>query len=356
MVSLKSQTLKQKQKSRASKALRAEHVPVEIVWHGKKQPATVHFANGKQGAGACISCANPRCMEFAVEELRSPQFQDFPLDLNQDVCPTKAITWPVDSATPVIDASACIACGLCLTRCPTSAISFDENTKAHINTDSTAFFEPSTDARHFDTIAKFDAAKKTGAILIETDEDLARVYETLESVASKQTTQFPNHLVRNLLLALGVKALMRRRGDTNVRMDMVFDADGAKGTMEVELGTGVIDAPRNILDNVAISVARYKQDKNSVIPAIACLNLPNYRSEYWQVIKDVRDVLKLKIGTVTIGLLVVLVWNRVKLSSDALKALYIDADNHSLLEAFQKILGRKTVLAKSLPRVVEPEK
>lgn len=356
MASLNSQTLKQKQKIRVPKALSEEKVPTEVVWHGTKQPATVHFANGKHGVGACISCINPRCMEFSTDELHSAQFEDFPLDLNQEVCPTKAITWPIDSHTPVIDASACISCGLCVTRCPTSAISFDAATKAHINTDSTALFEPSTDARHLDTIAKFDSIKKTGAILIENDEDLGRVYETLENVASKQTAQFPNHLVRNLLLNLGVKALMRRRGDTNVRMDMVFDVDGTKGTMEVELGTGVIDSPRNILDNVAISVARYKQDKNGIAPAIACLNLPNYRSEYWQVIKDIQDVLKLQIGTFTIGLLVALVWNRARLSSDALKTFYIDADNHSLLEPFQKILGRKTGLAKSLPRLIEPEK
>lgn len=150
---------------------------------------------------------------------------------------------------------------------------------------------------------------------------------------------------------------MRRRGDTNIRMDMVLGPPGVdRGTSEVELGAGVLDAPRNILDNMAVLIARYDIDKDQIVPLIVTLSLPNQRSEYWQVIQDIRKVLEVKINSITIGALIVLVWNRAKIDIKTGDELYVDADLTSLRVKIEHILKRHLKTSKEYPGFLESVK
>ena len=69
--------------------------------------------------------------------------------------------------------------------------------------------------------------------------------------------------------------------------------------------------------------------------------LSNLRSEYWQFIKDDKNVLDVKINSVTIGALVVMLWNRVSLSIKNGDELYLDIDSPTLKPKLEKILGRQ---------------
>jgi hypothetical protein len=182
------------------------------------------------------------------------------------------------------------------------------------------------------TAKLFEKVPEHGVYLTENDELLRRFREHFEEVSKDQSAQFPNHLARNLLIAAGIGAAMRRRGDTNIRMDLVLGPPGVEqGTSEVELGADVLEAPRNILDNVAVLVARYEISKEHIVPIIVSLALPNQRSEYWQVIKDVKEVLNIKIGSITIGALIIIVWSRASITIETGEELYLDADLTSLL-------------------------
>lgn len=360
MESSKLQTLEPKQPQRLAKALPDGVRAVSVDWNTGGKPAMIQFSDGGYAIGSCIRCAKPPCIEYSASELELAVFKEFPADKNESVCPTGAITWPQDTESPIVDSNACISCGLCVSRCPVRAIYLDD-AGAHVNDAPNTHFQVqenlTTDEITQSTIRLFRDVTETGIYRVENDAVLSQFLSHFQEVASDQSAQFPNHLARNLLIACGIGAAMRRRGDTNIRMDMVLGAPGVeRGTGEVELGAGVLDAPRNILDNVAVLVARYEVAKDTIVPLIVSLSLPNQRSEYWQVIQDIRSVLGVKINSITIGALIVLVWNRAKIEITAGDELYIDADITSLRPMIERILGRKLNALKEYPGAFESMK
>lgn len=356
--------LKQRKSSKKSKILTTGVDPVSIEWNQNEKQSTIKFSDGGQAPGSCIHCINPPCLEYAKDEIELDTFKEFPADRAPEVCPTKAISWPQESDSPIIDSETCIFCGICVSRCPVTAIYLDpDETTAILNDLPNKYFlsqnQEVSETAQTDLLEKFSQIPENGIFVFESDDILQRFFDKFKSFTThqKQSAQFPNHLVRNLMLEVGVNTLMRRRGDTNLRMDIVFEQiEGKSGTCEVELGGEVLDAPRNLLDNVAVLVSRYKVSKNNIIPLAVTLSLPNRRSEYWQVIKDIKQVLGLQINSLTIGMLVVLIWNRIRISFDSPEMLYVDSDLYTLRGKFERILGRELNITEGYPGFIESQK
>lgn len=319
--------------------------PLVINWDTKNSPASIEFSDGRISLGSCVRCTNPPCMVYAPIELKLPIFEDFPSDQNNLVCPTLAISWEAEMESPAIDEESCIMCGICVSRCPLRAIYFDGDTP-RINDIPNEHFLPSNIISDSEitqkTWNKFNEVSEVGFYQLESDLLLKTFRKKFQDIAKEQSTQFPNHLARNLLIALGIGSAMRRRGDTSIRMDLILGAPGVNfGTGEVEFGSGILDAPRDILDDIAVLISRYEISKDEIVPLIVCLDFPNLRSEYWQFIKDVKNVLDVKINSVTIGALVVMLWNRASLSIKNGDELYLDIDSPTLKPKLEKILGRQ---------------
>ena len=364
MALLDYQILKQRKTSKQLKTLAAGVYPISIEWNQSEKRSIIQFSDGGRASGSCIHCINAPCLEYAEDELELEIFKEFPSDKTLEVCPTKAISWPQESDSPTIDSAACISCGICVSRCPVAAIYLDpDKTTAVLNDLPNRYFilkdqEVSGTTQEF-LFEMFSQVPESGIFISEDDDILQRFFDKFKSVATEQkhSSQFPNHLVRNLMLEVGIKALMRRRGDAYLRMDIVFEQSGKKlGTCEVELGGDVLDAPRNLLDNVAVLVSRYKIKKNNIMPLVVTLSLPNQRSEYWRVIKDIKHVLNLQINSLTIGMLVLLVWNRIKVSIDSQEMLYADSDMYTLRSQFEYILGRELNVKEGYPGFIESQK
>ena len=142
-------------------------------------------------------------------------------------------------------------------------------------------------------------------------------------------------------------------------MDLLLGPPGVEvGTATVELGVneGILDAPRNMIDNIAVLVSRYEINKERIVPLIISLQLPNKRTEYWQVIQDIKNVLGLQIGSVTVGLLIVMVWARFKLKLTPNNELYTDSNSYSLRSQVEKLLGRTLHLEQGYPGYIESTK
>ena len=356
--------LKQRKTAKKLKTLAAGVYPVSIQWNQDEKQSIIKFSDGGQAQGSCIHCIDPPCLEYTENELELEIFKEFPSDRTTEVCPTKAISWPQESDSPIIDSEVCISCGICVSRCPVAAIYLDpDETTATLNDLPNRYFllqnqEVSETTQKF-LLEMFSQVPESGIFISEDDGILQRFFDKFRSVVTKQkhSSQFPNHLVRNLMLEVGIKALMRRRGDTYLRMDIVFEQSGKKsGTCEVELGGEFLDAPRNLLDNVAVLVSRYKISKDNIIPLVVTLSLPNRRSEYWQVIRDIKQVLDLQINSLTIGMLVVLIWNRISISFDSPEMLYVDSDLYTLRDKFERILGRELNITEGYPGFIESQK
>lgn len=352
------QTLEQKGRAVRAKLLLDGASPQRFEWRDGR--AQIIFANGDASVGSCIRCHDAPCIEYRDEELRVRGLEDFPADLDSSVCPSGAITWEADDTSPKVDPVQCFSCGLCVSRCPVGAIWISGESKAFVNDESNQYFreadKPVTPASVEGIRDRFKGLPSKGRYLMETDPLIEGIYSQIEGLL-KTAPKLPQHLTRNLMLAVGTQAAMRRLGDVNVRMELVFSNEASVGTAEVEMKReGQMDAPRNILDNIAVLSARYGFPKDKVTSLIVSLHLPNNRSDYWRVLKDIKDVLGVRIGSLTIGALVVLVWEQRRVEAHFGNLFYADEDDRSIRAALEKLLGRKLNISPRYLGVVETTK
>lgn len=294
-------------------------------------PGTAHFRNGDECHIGCLGCTNPRCMFFSEGEIQCPQVDGFPNDQSVHACPVEAITWDNSASAPLIDSQKCINCGICVSRCPVGALYFSNRGKLMVNALQEKITErrkadSKTHAVHLSQIEKLIDVPRTGVSLNASD----RLFETIYDKLFHLKNNYHNMIGRNLLIALGCKCAMRRIGDVYTRMDAVYSSlNGSFGAVEVEFGRDTLDASRGILDDIAVLNTRYGVHKHNNKALVICLQLPNARQGYWQVVRDVKIVEGIKIGTITVGALMFLLWNGCIFEPEE-DRYYIDYDNMDL--------------------------
>ncbi len=322
-----------------SKKLRNGLFPT-VVNVGPARAGRVQFSDGSTTEATCLRCPSTPCMSFSDTEVVSASLPEFPADRNPAVCPTGAITKTAAGA-PSVDPDACMFCGVCASRCPVGAIHLAPY--AVVNDQPHPDFPETRD--HSETAASFalfSSAARIGVFLIESDEvvDLLRI--KMERAWKINGDRFPDHLARNLLIASGVGAAMRRKGDVFARMDLVLGAPWPTyGCVEAEFGdVAVLDAPRDLLDDVAVSVGRLGKSTPLVALVITDV-LPNRRSEYWRIVQDIRKVVGLSIGTVTVLALCIAVWTGRRIRDLPANFFYVDIETPSYRSAvLEPLLGR----------------
>jgi Fe-S-cluster-containing hydrogenase component 2 len=286
----------------------ARHYGVDVleVHYKYHERTSIRLADGRYGWGSCLGCGSAPCIEKEQSELTLFGALDaFPGDPSRDVCPTRAIQWDGEAATAFVVADNCIGCGLCVSRCPYGAISLVAGLTASVET---------TD---FDGLVvaglikgEHPAVSRSGQIAKLDAPAAVNLPATIGSLEDAQTTLF----VRNLLNEVGLNARTRRRGDTNVRIDAVgFSRSQRPFVAEIETGSGVLESPRALLEDVAVLHSRYGYAVDGIDPVSIILSFPNLRSEYYQVIRDIEKVLGIRCRTLTIGALVALLWNGARL-------------------------------------------
>lgn len=294
-------------------------------------PGTVYFRNGSECHIGCLGCSNPRCMYFDDSEIECDYIVGFPSDKSVNACPVEAITWSNNSSTPIIDTSKCINCGICVSRCPVGALYFTNSGELTVNKELGECVEQKksdamTRTIHMQQIEQLLKLPRTGISLNASDHMFKTIYEKLFRLRST----YHNIVGRNLLIALGCKCSMRRIGDVYSRMDAVYSSPSESfGAVEIEFGRDTLDASRGILDDIAVLNTRYGINKHENKALVVCLQLPNARQGYWQVVKDINIVEEIKIGTVTVGALMLLLWNGCMFEPED-NRYYIDYDNMDL--------------------------
>ena len=318
-------------------------------------PAVAHFADGQSCSLGCLGCVHPRCMHFDPQDIACGEVHAFPNDQTINACPVDAIAWNSEIDTPVIDAEKCINCGICINRCPVGAIYFDGSIKVNTETSPKEIkggIDNSSIAKQSQQISSLDDIPRSGTSIIESDELFDSIYAKLSDVKSHHH----NLIARNLLISLGCRSAMRRIGDVYTRMDAIYSsADGCFGAVEVEFGRDTLDASRGILDDIAVLYTRYDIPKDQNMPLVVCLQLPNARQGYWQVVKDIKTVEDITISTVTIGTLMILNWNGCILLPDDV-TYYLDFDNMSQRSIIEWQINRSLQISDKHLGIVEPMK
>lgn len=163
-----------------------------------------------------------------------------------------------------------------------------------------------------------------------------------------------NLLVRNLLNEVGLNARTRRRGDTNMRIDAVgFSRQQRPFVAEIETGVGVLESPRALLEDVAVLHSRYGYAVDGIDPVSIILAFPNVRSEYYQVIRDIEKVLGLRCRTITVGALVAMLWNFVKLDGFEGEAFTVGKGTIDIADCLHTVISK---LPEPYPGAFKPVK
>ena len=299
------------------------------------QPVVVELEDGSDGRGTCLGCHDAPCMTLAAEEMALPDaFRDFPGDPSRDVCPTDAVSWNAAADAVVVNGDACISCGLCVARCPYGAISLNLEGLAVVEDDDPDNL----------TIAAEGGARVAGHPRPRTAGRIGRMHlqslRQMPDAISSLNSIVGNRFIRNLLIACGVRCRTGRPGDTNVRMDGVLaTADGRLGVLEIELGNDLLESPRGLLENVAVLHGRYDIDVESIDPVSVITKLPNDRSEYLRVMDDIERVLNLRCRTVTVGALLVVLWQPETIKGFTGDLFVAPLDGTDLLPAMRRYLS-----------------
>lgn len=336
----------QKPQTITSKKLNRGWIPISLQFN-PGQPTLVSFNNGCTTDSMCINCHNPPCAKFRIEEITPVNLEAFPADKNYDVCACGAISTSVDGMAVSIDNNLCVLCGVCSSRCPMGAIYLIPNYGAVVNrTPNEAFIDSSSIDIEYQKLV-FDSFEKlpfSGSSMVETDDIVIFCFDRMEKIWTVVGDRFPNFFSRNLLIGSGIGSSIGRKGNNHMRMDIILSfMDNGNGIAEVEFGQeSILNAPRDILDSLAVMTSRYNWVKNDTKAIIVSDVLPNKRSEYWRIIQDISNIVDVKISTITIFTLMILNWFRIKISEHEIDLLYADVNTKSYRkEILQPLLGRE---------------
>lgn len=331
-----------------------KQIPVNIEYIPNKKNVA-YFKNGTKYSLSCLNCKNPLCMKYLESEISFEEVPTFSLDTNNSVCPVNAIKWNSEDECPEIKQDKCIKCGLCMKRCPVGAIYCDNSVK--VNTEKSSMqkivlVDEEKEVIQKEQIEELYTIPKIGTLFIETEDLLNEIYEKLSNIRHETH----NIIVRNILLGLGCSCAIRRIGDVYTRMDAIYNSEtNSIGAMEIEFGKDTLDASRGILDDIAVLNTRYSIPKEQNNPLVVCLQLPNARQGYWQVVKDIKIVENIKINTISVGALLILFWNNKILDLNK-NSFYADFDNMSIKKYVEDILDRNIKLIDDSMGIFEPIK
>ena len=325
---------------------------IESLTYQKEIPSVLVKADGKKYKASCLNCHNPRCMKLKREEIDCASFPGMSHDMNLDICPVNAIKQNSDQV--IIDARNCFGCGLCVSRCPAGAI-FINNEKAKVNQNNELprkELQPTSLAlkEQEKAIRELLNIEHTGNMVMETEACMDKMYKKIKRLPQEQQNLF----ARNILICLSNKATISRHGDVYLRMDGYYENSRKNGVVEVETGLDMLDVSRAILDDIAVLNARHNIPKEENSALAICLNLANKRTDYWQEIKDIKDVTGIKISTVTFAILLIFMWNALKVNNFGY--FYIDVDDSSLRKKAETILGREICISSGHEGMLENSK
>lgn len=282
------------------------------------------ISQNKMVSGCCCNCKEKFCLSYSPQEVHSDFFNSFPHNTSRRVCPTDAISIPVDNA--LIDESKCIGCGICLHRCPFSAFA--------LNTTTGKCFVQDPKLRVSDSLMsqeqQIENIKSLPCEVSYKHISVPFINET--SLRIINNTDAPEIIVRNFLINLGFPTNVNAQGNQHNRIEFFALVDEKFLIGECETSNDVLSVSRRILDDLAVLVSRYSLSLEYIIPLAVINRLPNKRTDFYEVIEDIKKVIGVQINTISYACLFFLNLFKSEMSVDDFKKFILNRQNSNLVD------------------------
>jgi len=82
---------------------------------------------------------------------------------------------------------------------------------------------------------------------------------------------------------------------------MVFVDGTVEGIAELEMGEDLLGAARRLMTDFAIARGRYGIASRNSLAAIVCVTLPNARSDIYELLSDIKNVLDVRVRVIPVA-------------------------------------------------------
>jgi NAD-dependent dihydropyrimidine dehydrogenase PreA subunit len=280
------------------------------------------------GAG-CLRCPDTPCIYLSDDQMAKQTRIDSVVSLERRVCPTDSLRLNENCLIEVDDS--CIGCGLCIAFCPVNAIHLDvRKMKAKVASHSSSYKEFNGSDQDF-----FDARKYLSSLFESLESrkvDSGHIVSVLQKLSPLRQSPDGNRalqiLIRNVFLLKGAAARLKNQGDNNNWAELGVDDGSNLFPIEIETAMDGLDSARRVTSDVAIVCNRYQVSINEVIPVVVMFQIPNIRTDYYEVVADTARRLGVRILTVPISLMVLSIFDKEMDLIDLIKShCYIDSGN-----------------------------
>lgn len=294
--------------------------------------------SGRTISGCCCNCKDKPCLKYKNAEFFSAFFNSFPHNSSSRVCPVDALEFENNSMK--IDSNKCIGCAICLFRCPYSAIAYDA--------DNGKCFIQQNDIKIHETITKQEQQIELFSLLPKTIE-YEYILQPFISEASLNISNVPDFsdiIVRNYLINMNLHCNSYAKGNQHNRISFFAENDNLYIIGENETSNDTLSVSRRLLDDLAVLVSRYSTPTDKITPLAVLNRLPNKRTDYYEVIEDIKKVLNIQISTITFSGLFILNLFNIQLSIEDFKQFILDKSNLSIVPYLQKYIPKISCLCK----------
>lgn len=279
--------------------------PFEVTYSNIKENI-INFSNGESNNGVCINCYDKPCYNYSAEEINTDILEGFPFNNDPRVCPSNAIILSEERGIEIKD-DVCIGCGICVMRCPFGGISLlaDEIVPL-VNNNSGDAFEITldiNDERRFHSFRLFNVVNRKTSIG-KFKLDFSKNFRLNFYKMTNQVSDLELILIRNLMLGVGILNKVAAKGNVDTRIDFlgVYGENKIPGESGMN-GTDILGLPRRILEDFAVLHSRYSIPREQIIPLIFLLEFPRKRSDYYEVITDIKNITGIEIKTLPVHFL-----------------------------------------------------
>lgn len=289
---------------------------VKEVQYNLPNKNVINFNDGTLTDGVCIGCELKPCLSYTKEEIDIEVIDGMPYNNDIRVCPSNAIK-ENEKGKVDIDASLCINCGICFSKCLTGGIYFNSDIEVfdvnHTTDNSFKIVDSLNNPLVEHTNREFNNNLKTISIN-NISTGYAKIFISKFKSLNTGIGDLELILVRNLLLEVGINNKISAKGNNDMRLDFIGKKSGKFLPGESELiGSDILGLPRRILEGVSWMHSRNKILLENQIPCVVILEFPRKRSDFYEVISDIESVTNVKIKTLSIYFLNVINLFRIKL-------------------------------------------